>query len=310
MNKIFIIFILIISGYVAVHGQQDPVYSQYMFDKILINPAYAGSSNWVVTTLKHRRQFEGMEGAPITNLLTFHAPIQTKNMGLGLKLVQDNIAVSQILTLKGLYSYHIGFGSGKLSFGLEAGVINNVTNYDRLIRVDQDDQAIPGAGEAAFMPDASFGLYFQNQKYYLGATVNHLFSSTKSVSQYQRNELVKTEMDYYGLAGYIFNVTDALEIEPGIMIKYLPGIPVQADGYINLTFWERITIGTSYRRGDAISFLCRIVAADNFRIGYSYDYTLSGLADFSHGSHEIMITYGLELLAPPAKKVVHPRYYF
>ncbi len=310
-----ILRILLISVIALVLGgkvfcQQDPVYSQYVFDKMLINPAVVGSSNWIVLSMKHRNQFLGIEGAPLTSILTAHTPIQSKNMGLGLKIVQDNIGVSQVFSFTGFYSYHIGFGNGKLSFGLEGGLIHYLSNYHLLNRIDYDDLAIPATGEAGYVPDVSVGLFYQSRKYYLGASSHHLFNLKNSRPLYEKNSLVKSEVEFNAMAGYIVLASDNFELEPGCMVRYVRNLPVQADAYLNMTFLERMTLGVGYRSGDAVSVICRIIVAKKIRFAYSYDYRLSPLANYSKGSHEVTISYGIELLPPPTRRVVHPRYYF
>ena len=189
-------------------------------------------------------------------------------------------------------------------------MIHYLTNYQLLNRLDDNDLAIPGTGEAGFSPDASVGLFYQTNRYYLGASSHHLFNISKSLPLYEKNDLVKSEMDFSAMFGYIIVASKNFELEPGFMVRYIANAPIQADAYLNFTFLDRLTIGSSYRTGDAVSFICRVFIAKKYRIAYSYDYRLSPLANYSSGSHEVMISYGIELLAPPSKKVVHPRYYF
>src|SRR6056297_3122803 len=124
-KKGYIAFIFFSISIVGCFAQQDVRFSQYTFDKLLINPAYAGSSKWVVGSLKNRTVFSDIEGMPQTNIFSFQGPIQTRNIGLGTKVIHDRVAVTNRLIATAMFSYHIGFGKGKLSFGLEGGVINN-----------------------------------------------------------------------------------------------------------------------------------------------------------------------------------------
>jgi type IX secretion system PorP/SprF family membrane protein len=293
-----------------VSGQQDVSFSQYMFDKMLVNPAYAGSSKWVVGSLKNRTMISKIKGVPLTNIFTFQAPIQTKSIGLGLKIIQDKIAITNTLAIDGVFSYHIGFGRGKLSFGIEAGGIRNSYDYDQLIRVEGDDPAIPTGKQAYFIPDVSTGVYYQNDKFYLGGTAYHLFNRKKNVLSYTQSEINIVSKNYCALGGLFLEIKKDIIIEPGFLIKYVSGAPVQLDLNTSLVFVDKMAFGVSYRTGDAIIGMFKFDITKNLKISYSYDYVLSRLSSFSMGNHELSISYGIELLPPPAKKVIHPRYYF
>lgn len=308
MKIICVLFIF--QATVLVYGQRDPVYSQYMFDKVLINPAYAGSSNWIVGSLKYRNHLMGIEGAPQTNLFTFHAPIQKKNMGVGLKAIYDVTAVTNTLTVTGIYSYHLGFGDGKLSFGLEGGMVHSSTDFQKLIRHDADDPSIPDAVEVAIVPDASFGIYYSAEKYYAGAALYHLFSSIPLMPETVNNEMIQMAKTAYLFGGYILDVSKSFALEPGGLLRYAPGAPLQADLNLNLVYNERITLGGSYRTGGAAAVLLKVDVTEGIRIAYSYDINFSRLSNFSSGSHEIMLSFGRKLLPPAVKTEVHPRYYF
>lgn len=291
-------------------GQQDVSFSQYVFDKMLVNPAYAGSSKWLVGSIKNRSMISDIEGTPLTNIFSFQAPIQSKGLGLGLKLMQDKIAVTNTLAASGIVSYHIGLGKGKLSFGLEGGVTNNSYNYDDLVRIIGDDPAIPSGKQSVTMPDISAGVYYQNQIFYVGGAAYHLFNQKKSVPSYDQNEFYVMEQSYYGMGGLFIELSKNIVFEPGVLVKYVAGSPLQIDVNALVVFVNKLALGASYRTGDAIIGMIKIDILKNLKAVYSYDYLISELSSFSKGNHEISISYGIELLPPPAKKVIHPRYYF
>ncbi|MFZ5941349.1 MAG: type IX secretion system membrane protein PorP/SprF [Bacteroidota bacterium] len=305
---LIILTVLVISR--SLHGQQDVLYSQYMFDKMLINPAYAGSSKWVVGSLKNRMQFVKMEGAPVTNILTFQAPVQIKNIGLGLKVIQDNIAVTNSLTATGFFSYHIGFGKGRLSFGLEGGIRYDSYNYDELIRTDPDDPAIlPGTG-STLVPEISTGIFYQSSLFYVGAAAYHLVRPGSPESLIGTTGIPLIRRSFYGTGGVFIPISDNFILEPGFLVKYMAGAPFQVDANLSAILFERFALGLSYRSKDAAVAYLKVDITKNIRIMYSYDYRISELASYSGGSHEIALSYGIELLPPPEKKVIHPRYYF
>jgi type IX secretion system PorP/SprF family membrane protein len=295
---------------VLVYGQRDPVYSQYMFDKVLINPAYAGSSNWMVGSLKYRNHLLGIEGAPQTSLFTFHAPIQRKSMGMGLKAIYDQTAVTTTLTVSGIYSFHLGFGDGKLSFGLEGGMVYSSTDFQKLRRYDAVDPSIPETIEIAIVPDASFGIYYQAETFYAGASLYHLFNAVSVLPESINGEMIQMAKTAYLFGGYILDLNRTFALEPGGLLKYAPGVPLQADVNLNLVYNERITLGGSYRMGGVAAVLLKVDVTEGIRIAYSYDISFSNLSNFSTGSHEIMLSFGRKLLPPAMQKEVHPRYYF
>ena len=297
-------------GNFCCYSQQDPMYSQYMFDALAINPAFSGSRNIVFSGLTYRNQFVGFEGAPVTQKLTFNAPLQKKYMGLGLKAFHDKSGASETTNFSGIYSYHIGIGKGRLSFGIEGGLSNFSIDFTNLVRAHPDDQALSYSKESAFLPDASAGMYYYNSKFYFGLASYHLLQGKTSVTMYQRKDAAKLYRHEFISSGYKFQVNENTSIEPSILIKYVSGAPLQADVNTNVIWKEMIAIGTSYRTRDGLSFLLRYLIKEKIVIGYSYDLTLSELSKYSNGSHEIMAGYQVKLLPPATKKVTDPRYYF
>jgi type IX secretion system PorP/SprF family membrane protein len=281
-----------------------------MFDKMLLNPAYAGSSRWIVGSLKNRMQFVNLDGAPTTNVFTFQAPVQVKRIGLGAKIIQDKIAVTNSLIATGFFSYHIGFGKGKLSFGIEGGIVNNSFNYGGLDKFDAVDPAIDVSAESALLPEISTGLFYQTSSFYLGASVYHLFNSDNKTSALGNSDLYSLKRSFYGIGGYTFELSKKIFLEPGFLLKYAGGSTLQADLNLTLFLFDRLSLGTSYRTGDAVVTLLKVDITRNLKILYSYDIRVSNLANYSKGSHEIGISYGIELLPPPEQKVIHPRFYF
>ncbi len=310
IRHLIILLFLGLATALSVNAQQDALYSQYMFDKMLMNPACAGSSKWMVGSLKNRMQYVKLEGAPTTNVFTFQAPVQVKKIGLGVKVVRDKIAVTNNLAATAFFSYHLGFGKGKLSFGLEGGLLNNSYNYEGLHKVDLDDPALLLSAESYMHPDVSTGVYYQSASYYVGASANHLFSLKKSISSVGDAQAYPKNRSFYGMGGYILELSDKMFLEPGFLVKYAMNAPLQVDLNLSFIWLDLFTAGASFRTGDAVVSYVKIDISKNFKLLYSYDFTISQLAKYSNGSHEIGISYGIELLPPPEQKVIHPRYYF
>lgn len=304
--KKFLLYITLSLVVLYAKAQQDPMFTQYMFDKMLINPAYVGSSNWIVATAKYRNQFVGVPGGPSTTTFTFHAPIEKKNVGLGLKFISDKtgVATNNWFTLNG--AYHVKLKEAKLSFGLEAGFINRNIDYSKLAKYDLDDNNIP-LSENVILPDVSFGTYFQTNKFYSGISLYHLIANTSKTSFVD----VRLNKHYFAIVGNVFDIVEKkFAIDPSLLVKYVAAAPLSLDVNMNFVFNNRFTFGTTWRQGDAMAFIIKADITEQIRFAYSYDLNTSGLSTFSNGGHELLLSYGIKILPPPALKDVHPRYYF
>lgn len=291
-------------------AQQVPLYSLYMFEKSLVNSAYAGINNQVVGTLLYKNKFVGFEGAPQTQILAIHAPIQSKFMGVGLKVVNDNIGSTRATSFAVMYSYHLGFASGKLSLGLEGGLINYNTDFDQMLKTDQIDAVIPVASESLLLPSASTGLFYLSDKMHFGVSLNHLIPSKLDKSTFERDPRAQLSKHLIVINGYDLELGRNLKLKPSWLLKYVASAPVQLDLNISAEFMETILFGATYRTGDALVFLMRYSHAKQIHIAYAYDYTISKLSTYSGGSHEVAISYTFELMEPAMKKIIDPRYYY
>lgn len=308
MKKILLSVILLVQVYLC-SGQQDPMYTMYMFDKMLINPAFTGSSNWFVATVKYRNQFSGLSGNPQTQTFNIHSPIQKKHIGLGLKVINDKIAIVNSLNATADLSYHLNFGGGKLSLGLEAGIYNRKINYTDLILSSPGDNAIPINTQSSLVPDASFGIYYQKKQMYIGVADYHLIKSKfKEESVLSSNSKLASHI--YAIAGNVFMLNKYWSWEPSMLLKIQPSSSIQLDLNAMVYYQEKLGVGLQLRTGNAFAAVVKFNILENLRMAYSYDYTLSKLTHYNKGSHEILISYGIKLPPPPVQKETHPRYYF
>ncbi|MBS1637546.1 MAG: type IX secretion system membrane protein PorP/SprF [Bacteroidetes bacterium] len=302
---IYVNFLLVIQSF----GQQDPMYSMYMFDKVLINPAYAGSSNWAVGTLKYRQQFIGFGGNPVTQTFNFHSPIQSKHIGVGLKVVNDKMAVLNTLNATLQVSYHLNFAGGKLSLGIDGGVYNRRIDYQKLIVSTKGDNALSQVPVSSTIPDISYGMYYQKNQFYVGFSEYHLLKK-----DFNDRTLASSGSHLYKhiyiLAGNVFTLNKYWNWEPNMLMKWQPGSALQFDFNAMLYYQDRFGAGIQYRTGDALAAVLKVNILENLRVTFSYDYTLSKLSRYSTGACEVLISYGIKLPPPPVKKEIHPRYYF
>jgi len=286
-----------------VSAQHDAMFSQYMFNKLIVNPGYAGSAGTFNAASAYRRQFIGLEGSPRIQAITLDGLIKTKPMGLGLKAIHETIGVSSKNEISAIYAYHLDLDKGRLSLGVEGGIFNQSIDFSGLRKTVQDDNAIPVGKESILVPDAAFGLYYSSEKLFLGGALYHLLQNELNFSDYTGNDrtlISKLSSHSYVLAGYAFKPKENLQIAPSLLLKYVAGAPVQIDMNLNATFKEVFTIGGTFRTQNAIVFLFQYSFKGRFKFGYAYDYSLSELSSYSSGSHGIMLSYLLpnEVKAP------------
>lgn len=275
----------------AALSQQDVMVSQYMFNGLFLNPAYAGSHKYVSSSLLHRTQWVNFAGAPRTALLAVDGELENKNMGLGLILSNDRIGATEQTDIYANYSYRLKLGKGKLAFGLKGGVSNYVFKSNNLTVWDANDEVFANK-RTVWLPKLGTGIYYYADKWYAGLSVptlvsydpNHNFSFDVNKNSFLRRH-------YYLNGGYIFTLNDMLKLKPSLLLKYEPSAPLQCDINMNLLYRNEFWIGASYRTGDAVTFMAEYQTNFRFRVGYAYDLTTSKLRNYSAGTHEIMIGY-------------------
>jgi type IX secretion system PorP/SprF family membrane protein len=289
-------------------AQQDVMVSQYMFNGLLLNPAYAGSHKYFSSTLIHRSQWVKLEGAPTTSVLSVDGPIKNKNMGIGMILMHDKIGATDQTDIYANYSYQLKLGSGKLAMGIKAGASCYVFNTDQLIYWDEADNVyLEGNKRTRWLPKFGFGLYYFSEKWFAGASVPTLIAFDKNYSfGADVNSSAFVQRHYLATGGLIFRLNDDFKMKPSALVKFIPTAPVQADINMNILYKDQFWMGVSYRTGDAVVAMIEYQTNFRFRIGYSYDFTLSNIRRYSQGSHEIMIGYDF---GKDIAKVKTPRFF-
>lgn len=296
LRRLAFLSVLIVLTYCDAKAQYDPMFSQYMNNEMFINPAYAGSRDYISTFALYRNQWVGIDGAPITQTFTVHAPLKTKKIGLGLSFMNEEIGVTKKFSVLGTYAYRLPVSEdGILSFGLQGGLTSLQENLSKLSPVDgvNIDPLFMMDTPTKIAPKAGFGLYYTKPNYYVGWSIPRLIeSSIDPTNNFEVNNEVNLENWHNFITlGYIFPVSDNIKLKPTIMTKAVYGAPVEWDLNINALINELIWIGASYRTGDAIALISTLNVTPQFRVGYSYDYTLTEIGDHTSGSHEISIGY-------------------
>jgi type IX secretion system PorP/SprF family membrane protein len=287
MKKKLLVFALMVSGLLS-YGQQDSQFTQYMYNTVNINPAYAGSRGVMSIFALHRAQWVGLNGAPVTNALSINTPLSRSNVGLGISIINDKIAAAQENTFSTDLSYTITTSeSFKLSFGIKGTA--NIFNVDasQLHPVDPNDDSLQNYNK--FTPNVGAGVYFYSDKAYVGFSVPNFIESER----YSDNEvaILKEKINYYLMAGYVFELNDVIKFKPAMLTKVVQGAPIQMDISGNIMFMNKFSIGVAYRLNAAISALAGFQVTNGLFIGYGYDYETTNLRNFSSGSHEIFLRY-------------------
>lgn len=288
----------------AAVAQQQPMYTQYMFNALAINPAYAGSQgSWSATALG-RWQWLGLRGAPQTQTLALHGPVLNQKIALGLNVVHDEIGVTRQSGLFATYAYRIKFSSSaNLSIGLQGGIHQYQTDFANVQLQNSNDQNFIRNEARKLLPNFGIGLFYQTKQFYVGASVPHMMTQA-----YFENEAVQASQarHYFVHAGYVFPLNAVLKLKPNFLLKVVEGAPVEVDLNSNLLILEKLWVGISYRSFDSLSGLLEVLATDRLRFGYAYDYTLTDLRQVGVNTHELMVNYRF---AVPKEKIITPRYF-
>ena len=283
----------------TVFGQQDPQYTQYMYNMNILNPAYAGSKGITSIGLLGRTQWVGVEGAPQTFTLAMHSPIG-RAVGLGLSVIHDEIGPVKEDNIYADFSYTIFTSStGRLAFGLKAGV--TFMDVRELLMVDPDPLNIP-IHETS--PNFGAGVYYYTDKFYAGLSVPNFLETRHLEKDGGIVSTASEKMHYFLTSGYVFDIADNLKLKPSTMLKATEGAPLSVDLSLNLLIDERVELGLSHRFDDSISGMIGFQVNNDFRVGYAYDYTTSKFGDFNSGSHEILLLFDFN-----RKKLKSPRFF-
>ena len=290
------IAVLLLTGFRA-FAQQDALFSQYMFNQLIINPAYTGSRDVLTATLVHRNQWVGIEGAPKTSTVSIQTPLQNERVALGLFIYNDQLGPTKDLGVMANYSYRIRLRQGRLSFGLQGGVIQQGVDIQELLLKDQFDFSVLNVPATQFTPDVNFGIYYSARKWYAGVSSKHLFESLFSQeSSIEDSPYAILARHFYGTAGFLIELGDGIVLKPSTLVSYTRNAPVTIDVNANLFINDKLEFGASYRTGrNALVFLAQVTIKDNLKLGYSYDVILNKLASQSVGSHEFSLSWDFDL---------------
>jgi len=299
--KIYII-LLFITAYNSARAQQQVMYTQYMFNELAINPAYAGSHKTLSLTAIAREQWVGLDGAPSTQTISGHMPIENKNIGVGLMMMYDRIGVTSQTGVYASSAYKIDFDNNlALSMGLSAGF----TYYNaELSQINSSDVAFANGDVRATKPNVGVGFYLSHERFYAGLSSPQILELQFDNDNPDSDSRIARH--YFLTGGYLFDVSPMVKIKPSTLLKYVQGAPLNIDLNATVILQEMFWVGLSWRSFDSFDGLLQFQATDNLLIGYSYDFlTTSDLKRVNSGSHEIMLNYRFNL----RKGKLRPNYF-
>ncbi len=294
---------LLVSRPVA--AQQDPLYSQYMFNTLAFNPAYAGSADVMTVMALSRHQWVGFEGAPSTQALALHSPLPLRGLALGGNIVHDKTGPA---SQTGAYldvAYRIRTGAtSRLSFGLQGGVNMYQADIASLVTVDPDPNSININSRA--LPNFGFGLYWHGPRHYVGLSAPKLMENELVDASSSRVTITTEARHYFLIAGYVLDMGPDLKFKPSIMARAVEGAPLSMDINANFLLRERIWFGAMYRVGTGFGVMTQFRFNDQLRAGYAFDATTTRIGLYNAGTHEVMVSYDFNL---NKGRTISPRYF-
>jgi len=303
---------------ITVSAQQQPLHTMFMYNKLLINPAYAGYHDHVCASAIVRQQWIGFDGAPETQSLSIHGPLSSQRIGIGMNLQRRSLGVSSSTTLDAIYDYRFPLGEGTLSLGVQAsGRFLEVDYADPAVKTVQDIGIDPGVETIAdnkFLANVGAGLYYYTSSFYIGLSAPRLMNSD---IDFEVNNLfvAREQAHYYLMSGVALPLTHKMSFVPQVLFRYTEATPLSVDLNLGLRWREDYSFAVSFRKGDtdndlleSVDVMASAKILRGLRIGAAYDFTLSQLQHYSDGSIEVMIMY---CFGEPAKPVefLNPRYF-
>ncbi len=308
MKKIILIPVFILLVWSA-SAQQEALYTHYMFNTLEMNPAYAGSRGCMSFVALHRSQWAGFDGAPTTQSFGMNSPLLNGKLGVGLNYNGDRIGPvrSSMFSLAGAYIAKLNENT-TMSFGINGGFQSVNANLSNLNLYEVDDASFLGNAARQLIPNIGAGIFLPNQKWYFGLSSPRILETKFLSAQDKDLELLQSKRHYYVTAGAMLPMTKQIQFKPSILMKTVPGAPIQLDATAMFVFNDKFWTGVSSRSGDALGALIGFNFNENMQVGYAYDWSYAfGQHAGRSGSHEIVLRY--ELTYKQVAKIKSPRYF-
>ncbi len=298
---IFIAVYLVIRS--VVPAQQMAMYTQYMFNGLALNPAYAGSHETISATGLMRIQWVGVEGAPQTQTFSIHSPIPGKSAAFGAVFSHDNLGITNQDALNISFAYRIKGPKTTLAFGIQGGFVNYDISFGNLGIADPQLQSVLGG----FKPNFGAGIYIYSEKFYFGASAPMILRNDITAEEQTNVDIQSTQLPHWFVtAGTLIDLSAMVKMKPSFLVKSVEGAPLEFDVNTNFILDDKLWLGLSYRTSGSVSFLTDLQINTQLRVGYAYDYALSDINQITSGSHEFVINYRLVY---KSEKIQSPRYF-
>jgi len=305
MKKTLSIFVLVIFVSSSVFAQQIPRYSQYMFNMLNINPAYAGNRDVATVNMLIRRQWVNFPGAPFSGSATYDKRISGSNSSFGGQIYSDRIGIEQTNGVQGFYSFTAPFENASLAIGTSLGILNYSINYARSNPFDVGDPNLQMSING-YLPTAGLGMLYSRERWYVGFSAPALLKTKINSNNQSVIRQARADGHFFLTGGYIMPISEMLTIKPSVLLKAVSGAPIQADLNANIWYGDLLGAGVSYRHKESLVGMLELQLNPLLRIGYSYDHTTSRLTYYNNGTHELMLRMEL---GGSIKAVTSPRYY-
>ncbi|HSP11816.1 MAG TPA: type IX secretion system membrane protein PorP/SprF [Salegentibacter sp.] len=288
MKKVYLIILILFVATPAT-AQQLPQFTQYMYNTISINPAYAGSRDGFSATALNRNQWAGINGAPNTQTLSIHSPLRNDKVGLGLSVINDKAGYENYTYLYSDFSYRLDLSADvSLSMGLKGGFSYYNLDEDLFTEPTVMDDPFFQDRFNKWTPNFGLGFYLSAQDWYIGASAPKLINN----NNHEYNEFLAMEqVHYYFTGGYVFDLSDNVKLRPTGLVKLTSGAPLSVDISSTFIFNEKFYLGGTYRIDDALGAFLDVEIFDGFRAGYAYEHSISDLRPYTSGSHEVLLIY-------------------
>lgn len=321
MQKLYILPIVVLISMITVKvtAQQEAQITQFMFNRLMYTPAYAGSAEGACISGLYRKQWIGLEGSPDMQLVSFHTPLFQRRVGLGVNLSRQAIGITRQLTAEMSYAYRIPLGNGYLSAGLSGSVRYFAEDYsDPRIKGTQDiqfDPGVPQSQQSKYLPNFGAGIYYQAKDWYAGIGLPRMIEGDIDFGGGAEEGISKEVRHYYALGGYRVHLSPSVDFHPQVLFKYVEGAPFDADIHLALELKDQFHAGVTYRlggdsdlgAGESIDLVLGFKIQQRFLVSMGYDITLSKIRDYQNGTVEVMLGYCIA--GPSPKAIDNPRFF-
>lgn len=295
--RLLILLLLPICGI----AQSDQHYTMFMYNKLLYNPAYAGSRDLTSVNAVYRDQWDGINGAPKTFSISADAPVGSymipfRKVALGVSFTNEQVGIERNQDMVAYYAYRIKLENSVLSFGLQAGAKLYTANYSQLNPYQPNDLNLVHDIKNVFLPNFGSGVYWSGEQFYAGLAIPNILQNYYDKNERKLNNINAREIrGYYLNGGYVFPVSDVIELQPQVLARYAGNgtyqLPFSCDFNLSAIVYSRFMVGVTYRTDKSFEGIVHVQATKNINIGYAYDYLVSALNGYNSGSHELVVGY-------------------